>query len=198
MRMTLATAETHADDIVRLRREICSLIHLDPNGRSVHPLPYAAYVFGWEEGVEQPIAMGELFRYDQAFDRFEDAVYSQATDLSRLGSLRELVHIRSMYTAPNRRSGRLFGYLCVAVAVAARGLGARYATAGTSVDNAAILKIHRAAGMQPLGGYTVDGAPQQLSLLEIEWVLKRAERLRYKHIVQFSDDVLIEISGRRA
>jgi GNAT superfamily N-acetyltransferase len=176
-RICLAGAEANPEAVTRFRREICRDIGLDPDGPAARPLPAGSYLFVAAASCPAPIGMIELFFYDQLFRSYHEAVYSQAADLAAIAPMHELAHVRSVYVAAGQRRTQLFRYLMAAMVVAARRMGARYLTAGTGLHNHTILALHRRAGMARLGEYVVDGSPQQLSLLALEPIADRAERI---------------------
>jgi hypothetical protein len=109
----------------------------------------------------------------------------------------ELAHVRSVAMDGEPRGSRAFLYLVSALVGAAGRMGARFVTAGTGLHNDAILALHRAAGMTPLGRYTVDGSVQQLSVLELSPLLGRAGKILARGGVVFDDRVLQELRSRR-
>lgn len=193
----LRGAERQRAAIRAFRRDICRTIHLDVGGPAAQPLDYASYLFLFADGETEPAGMVEFFFYDQAFATFSDAVYSQAADLSAYGSLADLVHLRSVILEPGMRHTRVFVYLMAATVLVTHELGATHLTAGTGIHNEAILALHRRAGMTPLGQYVVDGASQQLSLLELAPLVQRARELLDRGGVTVDASAALELRRRR-
>ena len=195
--IALGGAERERSAIRAFRQEICRTIRLDPEGPAAQPIDYASYLFVFDEEESRPAGMVEFFFYDQAFGAFSDAVYSQAADLGAYGSMSELAHLRSVILEDGQRHTRLFAYLMAAMVTVSHGMGASHMTAGTGVHNEAILALHRRAGMKPLGRYVVDGSPQQLSLLEVGPLVKRARGLLDRGGVELDDRAARELRERR-
>jgi len=97
--------------------------------------------------------------------------------------MHEMIHVRSVIIDPAHRNSRLFLHLSAGLITTAWELGARYMTASTSTSYDYILGLHKGAGMTRLGTFVVDGTPQQLSLLELEPVAARAQRLRRRQAI---------------
>lgn len=193
----LRGAEHEPSAIRAFRQDICRTIRLDPRGPAAEPLEYASYLFVFADGEAHPAGMVEFFFFDQAFTSFSDAVYSQAADLSVYGALTELAHLRSVILERGVRHTRLFAYLMAAMVLVTHGLGAKHLTAGTGVHNEAILALHRRAGMTALGQYVVDGAPQQLSILELPSLVQRARALLDRGGVTLEDGAARALRERR-
>jgi hypothetical protein len=174
---------TDYEDVIRdFRREICGRLGLNPNGPGIQPLPHALYIFACDDSHARPSGMAEFFFYDDAFASFSASIYNHACDLSRIAPMHEMIHVRSVIIDQQHRNSKLFLHLSVSLITSAWDLGARYMTAATSTGYDYILGLHKTAGMTRLGTFVVDGAPQQLSLLELEPVAARAQRLRRKTI----------------
>lgn len=196
--VTVELPERHHDTIVAFRQEICSIIGLDPHGLLTAPLPFAAYLFVYPDQGQAPAGMVEFFFYDQAYDTYAGAPYSQAADLEQIAPMHQMAHVRSVIlTAPYRQS-RLFQYLCMGMTMAASHMGARFITAGTGLHNHSILALHRKAGMRKLGTYTFgDGAVQQLSLLDLEPIARRVMAMQCPRFLHLDPSLLQEVRHRK-
>lgn len=195
MKVTCERAEDCWSVISGFRRMICEELRFDPDGPLGQPLEYASYIIAWDRaGI--PVAMAEVFRYDQAFARYEDCSYNDATDLSAVAPLNELAHIRSMATLKDRRMTRMFGYLCFGLGHVTRALGCRFTTAGTGTDNTDVIRLHDGAGMTALGTYDAEGEPQRLSLLDTQPILDRFELLRNPSFLQLDQEKLADLRTR--
>ncbi|MFI5268176.1 MAG: GNAT family N-acetyltransferase [Chloroflexota bacterium] len=195
-RIHLTGAEACPEVVIRFRQEICRGVGLNPEGPAAQPLDVASYLFAMVDGCSPPVGMIEFFFYDQAFRSFSDAVYSQAADLGAIAPMSEMAHIRSVFVAADWRRTPLFRYLMAAMVVSAHRMGARYMTAGTGLHNRAILALHRRAGMAPLGQYEVDGSAQQLSLLQLDLIVPRAEAI-LEGGVDFDDSLAQALRQRK-
>ena len=186
------------EEVIReFRRDICQRIGMSPNGPGVHPLPHAFYLFARENRYSDPAGMIEFFFYDDAFADYSDSVYSQAGDLSQVAPMQEMIHVRSVIIDEAHRNSKMFLHLCAALMATAWDMGARFMTASTSTNYQYILGLHKNAGMKRLGVFTLDGAAQQLSFLELEPVASRAKRLTRHAVLQVDPGVLLQESFTR-
>jgi hypothetical protein len=197
MFIKLSRAANHEDVIRDFRREICCRLGLNPSGPGIQPLPHAVYIFALMEGEARPAGMAEFFFYDDAFASYSASIYNHACDLSRIAPMHEMIHVRSVIIDPQHRNSKLFLHLSVSLITTAWDLGARYMTASTSTGYDYILGLHKTAGMTRLGTFVVDGEPQQLSLLELEPVAARAQRLRRRKTI-YTDPSAGAVFDRRS
>lgn len=203
-RVTVELPEHRYDTIRAFRQEICRTVGLDPEGPAADPLPYATYLFVYPPAgrvgeVSEPAGMVEFFLYDQAFDSYESAPYSEAANLAELAPMGQMAHLRSVILAEQYRKTRLFQYLLMAMALTAFRMGARFMTAGTGLHNHSILALHQGAGMRRLGFWTPENcAPQQLSLLELEPLAQRVAAMKQLRFFEFEPERLRALRNRRA
>jgi hypothetical protein len=193
----LDCAEKNLENIVSFRKEICRNIGLDENGIAARPLNEAAYLFGYASDNSCPMGMIEFFMYDQLFESYSDAIYSEATDLEKIAPMYKMGHIRSVILHPKYQRSRLFLSMMAAMVKVAHTMGAVYMTAGTGVHNNNILGLHQNAGMKMIGHYTVDGSIQQLSLLDIEPLLARADSITSKQLLNIDKELIAQIRNRK-
>lgn len=198
MLIRVTRAGQYAEAIRGFRREICRRILVDPNGPGIHPLAHAIYVLGFADETEAPVGMAEFSFYDDAFDTYSKAVYSQACDLAEIAPMHRMAHVRSVIIDEEHRNSRLFMYLCATLVETAYDLGARYMTASTSTSYNYILGLHKNAGMRRLGVFDLDGSAQQLSLLDLEPVALRARRLRRRQAPWIGPEIRQEFDRRAA
>ena len=182
-KIKLKSANENKQTIRKIRKEICRSIGLDVNGLAIEPLDFASYFFGYVCPQQEPVALVEFFMYEQAFISYEDAPYSQATNLEKIAPLNQMGHIRSFFLERPYRKSKLFLLLIATTVKVASQMGAHYITAGTGIDNKEILLLHRNAGMKALGKFMVDNSIQQLSLLELDPLLNRANALVDKYSI---------------
>ncbi len=141
--------------------------------------------------------MTEFFFYDDAYQSYSASLYNHACDLSQIAPMHEMIHVRSVIIDDARRNSRLFLHLSTSLITTAWDLGARYMTTSTSTSYDYVLGLHKNAGMTRLGTFVFDGVPQQLSLLELEPVAARAQRLRRRETV-YADRSAREAIHRRS
>ena len=194
----LSSAGEKKEIIKKIRKEICRNIGLDENGSAIEPLDFASYLFGYVSNQQEPVGLIEFFLYDQAFVSYDDAPYSQATDLGKIAPMNQIGHIRSVFFTKPYRRAKLFLLLMATTVKVAFEMGSRYMTAGTGVHNAKILYLHKRAGMKPLGQYIVDDSPQQLSLLELDPLINRANEITHKYLVDIDLKLINSLKNLRA
>jgi hypothetical protein len=193
MNVILQRAGEHDAYIRRSRTEICGLIGLQPEGHAVEPVPYGLYLFVFDDGSE-PAGMAEFYFYDE--DDYRRCFYDGSRELKAIAPLSELIHVRSLYMGSEKRKSIRFLYLVAALVDVAHALGARYMTAGTSVDNDYILGLHATAGMRKVGAFEVDGSLQQLSLMDLTPMAIRARTLRRRAQVTIERGLAAELALR--
>lgn len=198
MNVTLARAGEHAELIRRFRTEIATLIGMEQTPAATDPLPYGLYLFVTGEGSGAPVGMAEFYFYDDAFSDYRSCVYSRAFDLSKIAPMHEMIHLRSLYLGPQHRNSVAFLYLVASLVDLAVEFGARFMTAGTAVDYAYVVRLHRTARMRTLGTYEVDGSQQALALMDLAPVARRARMLTRRAHITLERTVAADLEPRRA
>ncbi len=182
-KIELSDVGSKRETIKKIRKEINQNIGLAKNSSAIEPLNFASYLFGYTCNQKEPVGLIEFFLYDQAFSSYDNAPYSQATDLTKIVPMAQMGHIRSVFLKKNYRRSKLFLLLLATTVKVASQMGAHYMTAGTGIHNTEILHLHKRAGMKFLGQYMVDDSLQQLSLLELDPLLNRANKITDKYLV---------------
>jgi hypothetical protein len=197
MNVTLQRAGEHAELIRHFRTEISALIGVEQTPAATDPLPYGLYLFVAGDGGV-PVGMAEFYFYDDAFSDYRSCVYNRAFDLAKIAPMHEMIHLRSLYLGPERRNSVAFLYLVASLVDLAVEFGARFMTAGTAVDYAYVVRLHRTARMCTLGTYEVDGSQQALALMDLAPVARRARMLTRRAHVTLERTVASDLEPRRA
>jgi hypothetical protein len=133
MHVRLGRSEDNVNAIVRFRSAALAQSNAAAEPNDIYPLPYALYLFAFDDGAPEPAGMAEFFVYDQAFDRFDDCPYRAALDLERIATLEQVVHVRSLVVQQDKQdtARRLLYESMVSTATE---LGGRYLSADTAID----------------------------------------------------------------
>ena len=193
----LCRSKGYEDHIHGFRKRICTLIGVDPDGPAARPLAEALYLFAFARDKLAPVAMVEFYFYEDVFQSYQRAPFNDAYQLSTIAPMSAMIHVRSVIMEDEYRHSMLFLYLSAALVETAYSLGARFLTAATSMQYDYILGLHTTAGMRKLGTFTVEGSPQQLSLLELEPAALRASRIRRRKPPLYGTDLMREIKEQR-
>ena len=177
MFLELSSAEGHEQEIRAFRQQIGNAMGMRAEGPLLEPLPHAFYLFAYQEHDQPPAGMIEFFFYEDAFASYEKAVYNEAYDLSSIGPMNELVHVRSLVVKDQHR-GSLFVHLCSAMIEVSSALSRRYLTVVTRDNQNAALRFYQNAGMQRLGTLLIQGEPHTLCGVDLESGIRLFNRLR--------------------
>lgn len=166
MRATIGRAEDYRGTIVKFRTQLSRQIGFAASCRDAEPLPYAFYLFAWDESDSEPLGMLEFFFYDQAFDSYADCPYAQAFDLEHIVPMDRIVHVRSLVVNEGEHQPALLQCLSETLAAAASELGARYLTADAALLESALPKL--SFGATRSARYRIDGVDKTLSLVGLK------------------------------
>jgi hypothetical protein len=133
MYVRLGRSEDNVNTIVRFRTEFLARSDAATEPNDVYPLPYAFYLFVFDDGAAEPAGMVEFFFYDQAFDRYDDCPHLEARDAARIAPLEQVVHVRSLVIEQHHQHDALRRFLCESMVCTASELGARYMSADAAI-----------------------------------------------------------------
>lgn len=196
MKVIISDYRHNPEFIVHARQSIMKGLLMDPNGPGKDPLPYGIYLYGYEKGEEHPSALGEIYLYPKKFEKLEDAVYSQAYDLSHYGTLNDFGHLRSLFIEENHKKGMLYMHLTVGLGFIAHELGASYLTAGTHSNKRDNIEQFKKSKMVELGEFQVEGEPHTLLLSDLKEFLTAFKNDHSLSILQYNLEFLKEIAKK--
>jgi hypothetical protein len=173
MRATLGRAEDYRGSIVKFRTQLSRQIGFAASCRDAEPLPFAFYLFAWDESDSEPSGMLEFFLYDQAFDSYADCPYAQVFDLEHIAPMDRIVHVRSLVANDGEHQSALLQCLSEALAAVANELGARYLTADAALLESGSLKV--SFGPTRSARYRIDGVDKTLSLVGLKPIADRPD-----------------------
>jgi hypothetical protein len=133
MQVRLGRSEDNVNTIVRFRTEFLARSAAATGPNDVYPLPYAFYLFVFDDGAAEPTGMAEFFFYDQAFDHYDDCPYREARDTVRIAPMEQVVHVRSLVVQQHHKQDALRRSLCESMASIGSELGARYMSADAGI-----------------------------------------------------------------
>jgi hypothetical protein len=199
MRISLARAEDYRGVIVRFRNELCRRMALGAVKFDAEPLPYAFYVFVWDNVETEPIGMAEFFFYDQAYDSYSACSHSQALDLERVASLDRIIHVRSIAVGDYDNRTAVLQRLSESIVKIAGKLGGRYLTANADLFDNSYFDFRENVSIVRAGNFQTNGIEKKLYLFSFGTVFEHCKADDSFDAIEFDALLLqsIRLRGRR-
>lgn len=189
MKIRLASADTEADYIRKVRVATLEGLGINPTASMIEPIRCATYVIAYDASSRRPLGMAESAMFRDAYDRYDESPYSTICDLNSFCPVEEMAGIRTIYVEPEFRSASgIFMALALASAKLAHDQGARYATANTHGSASDLKRLYCKTGGEYIGHTDLDGLDISLFLFELKRALNHRVYRRVSQHFDFSLD----------
>lgn len=171
MEIREASCKQDADYIRCVRTATLNSLGVTPHPNLVEPVPVAKYLVAYDNA--QPVGLAESALLGDIYENYEDSPNHAVCNLNAYCPLDEMATIRTVYAEPRLRgTSSLFLSLTLASAKLFHDLGARFATATTSISADGLRRLYLKYGGEIAGEGTIGGVETTLFVFELEYLLR--------------------------